>query len=609
MFKTTTTYVVSPTTLLDKVFTDGIPTNAFIDKGRCAIGATYGEIIDKRRCTIIVVPNIGILLNKKDAHPELDIVYGEVSYEEVRAIITAYKPGQKIMTTPEGMSKIMKAAEETGRLNELYNDWFLLLDEAHTFITESYREDILRPFDYFWDFKQKSVISATPYIFTDIRFKILDYHKIEFTATLGKVTVVNAVSVPGTLNYMLQQADNLTGNLHIFYNSVREIRDIIIRSGITKCNIYCADDQNGDNKIKLGELVKHFVSEPKTGNYKKINFYTCKYFEGWDLYDDSAIVVLVTDVHKPHTKVGVSTKGKQAIGRLRDTPLQILHITNHHHVKYMKPLDTFKEEYTLDANFLIKQNEEYIAYCSEIGTKPKEDQRLIKYADINKTTKSATLNTMKLDQQINESASNEVYNHIKYIYQAWKDAYFEVDAQYSDHKLETGTTIKRKSASKQFKEDYKRLLDFKKQQGEHMIFYLGSTKEEEVKRTNPIAYKAYKLLDEATVKKLNYNVKKIEAAIILKENTLAEVKLLRLLFQYFRVNERYTNEYIKNKLQELYNTLSIKDESGKIKIATANQLAEKGRFETKECKIPQLKGKPVNGYIVMRQQFNLRMAA
>jgi hypothetical protein len=45
MFKTTTNYHVDPKLRLDKIFTDGLPINSFIDKGRCAIGATYGEIM------------------------------------------------------------------------------------------------------------------------------------------------------------------------------------------------------------------------------------------------------------------------------------------------------------------------------------------------------------------------------------------------------------------------------------------------------------------------------------------------------------------------------------------------------------------------------------
>ena len=124
MFKTTTTYLVSPKTRLDKVFPNGIPVNAFLDKGRCSIGGTYREITDKSRCSIIPVPNVSILHDKKSEHPEIDIVYGDVSYEDVKAMFATRKPGHKILTTPEGVPKIMRAAFETGRLDEVYREWF-----------------------------------------------------------------------------------------------------------------------------------------------------------------------------------------------------------------------------------------------------------------------------------------------------------------------------------------------------------------------------------------------------------------------------------------------------------------------------------------------------
>jgi hypothetical protein len=142
-----------------------------------------------------------------------------------------------------------------------------------------------------------------------------------------------------------------------------------------------------------------------------------------------------------------------------------------------------------------------------------------------------------------------------------------------------------------------------------MTFFLGGTPEEEVKASNPTAYTAHVHLDEATMIQLKYNVKKVEAAIIPKENTIAEVKLLKLIGQLFKVGERYTNEYIKSKLQEIYIKLDIREENGKVKVANANDLGDRGRFEIKDCKIPSGKGKPINGQLVLRAQFGLRMVA
>ena len=601
----TITYKVNPKTRLDKIFTNGLPVNAFINKGRCAIGGTYLEIMNKSRCSIIVVPNISIILNKLIDHPDMDVVYGDVSFKGTEELLKVYEPGQKIMTTPEGMRKIMSAAEVNGRLEEITNDWLLLLDESHTFISEYYREDILLPFKYFWSFKKKSIISATPFEFTDTRFKDLQHYKITFTEPLGTIKLVNARSVEGTLNLLLQNASTLPGNLHIFLNSIAEIRDAILRAELTECHIYCADDKDGNNMAKLGDLAKHFVAEPKTGEYSKINFYTCKYFEGWDLHDDNATMVLVTNFHKEHTMVGVGSKGKQAIGRLRKDAYQIVHITNHKYINQMKPLQAYREYFTDEAKHQIDHHYKTVERHIKNGFKLIPDPRLKHFCDVDKTTHKATLDPMKLDQQINQAANNEIYNHIDFIKKDWEDAYFKVEIEDSDVVLETKTALKRKSGAKQLEEDYKTLLEHKSSQQASNVFGLDRSLENRIKVSNPTAYQAAKLIDEQTMIAMKYNVKKVQAEVILKEYNLKEVKLLKLIGHEFKVGIFNSNEDIKNKLQAIYNKLEVKDhKTGKIKIASAEQIRSKGLFEADDTKRNKEHGK-----IIIRAQFSLRMAA
>src|SRR5436190_13596182 len=110
MYKTQTNYHVSTKLFLDKIMKEGLPSNAFIDKGRCAIGGTRLEIMFKERCSIIAAPNISILLSKQTAHPDVDIVYSDIPNAKIREWLMAYKPGHKLLTTPEGMRRIMRIA-------------------------------------------------------------------------------------------------------------------------------------------------------------------------------------------------------------------------------------------------------------------------------------------------------------------------------------------------------------------------------------------------------------------------------------------------------------------------------------------------------------------
>ena len=231
MFNSHTAYTVGITVYLDKIF-EYLPANAFINKGRCGIGGTTLELKNKNRCSLIVAATVGILKDKKKSTPELFIVWADVKLEDVKAQLALQLPAQKIMCTPEGIKKVINAAIELEMYDHLKEEWFLLLDECHTFISEDYRKYILRPFEYFWDFKLKAIISATPYYFSDERFRTLDYYEVNFTEPLGTITLVNCKSVFGTLNSILEEAKSEKGRYHIFLSSVHEWPHIVKRCGI-----------------------------------------------------------------------------------------------------------------------------------------------------------------------------------------------------------------------------------------------------------------------------------------------------------------------------------------------------------------------------------------
>lgn len=601
--------MVSIGTFMSDIFPIGLPMNAFINKGRCAIRGTSIELELKTRTTLIIVPNISIILSKSTSERITDrpdyIVYGDISNAEISAMLKDSRVGIKIMSTPEGMRRIMRLAEQENLADHIKANWFLLLDESHTFISELYRKDILAPFDYFWSFDNKSIISATPYFFSDERFSSLDYYEIKFTEKLGTITVVNAVSVHATLEYLIDNRDQFPGNLHIFYNSVTEIKRAVLQSELEDCNIFCADDKDNNNMQKLGELQKFFVAEPRKGLYKKVNFYTCKYFEGWDLYDYQATIVLVTDCHKEHTKVGIASKGKQAIGRLRYEPVQIMHITNHEHEPAMIPLAQYKAAYTNDALRIIRNNNEHILNAE--FDKFKGDNRADKFADVDPKTKIAKLNVYKLDQQINESACNEIYKHIKFIIEDWGKAYYDVDIQYSDLRLVSHSQQARKSASKQLEEDYNELLRIQDERSLGAMFSFGKGRDQLIREANPIAYEAFLLLDKATMVDLKHNVKKVRQEITIRKNGSKEIKFLKLSKAAFKRDTFYTNEMIKSKLNEFYRKLDIRDpKTGEIMKADPKHLGQEGRFQIVSRR-RIVKGKRLSGQVIVSYSLDVNV--
>lgn len=606
MFRQIFNYFLKKDNWIGKVFHKRLPENAFIDKGRCAIGGTTLETKYKKRTSIIIVSNIGIILNKQFAdeieeRPDY-VVYGDVTQSQVNQIIKKVKLGDKIMSTPEGIRKIMRAASKTGRLAEVYKEWFLLLDECHTFITENYREDILAPFEFFWKFEKKSIISATPYYFSDPRVYTLDLHKIEFTEPLNTVTIVNAISVDATLNYILKEAVKFPGNLHIFYNSVTAIKQAVVRSGIQDCHIYCAGNEK--NLSKLGDLQHLYCPQPSKDNFKKVNFHTSRGFEGWDLKDENATVILVTDFRKPHTAIGIGNKGKQAIGRPRNPIHRILHITNHKCRPRRLKLEDYIKAFNADATELISNHNQFIK--TNRTEKLSTDPRLKYFADVDKKTKYATLNTYKLDQQINEAASKGSYQHIKFIIEDWKAAYFDVELKQCKRKLESKTQSNRKSSATILREDYTLLKEYYSQEKD--LFIIGDSTDEIIKKRNPIAYDAYHQLSESLLNKVKFNFKKVKNALTIKSNANAETKASRLIKSKFQINQFYFNSDIVSTLQKIYNNVKLIDpKTGQIKVASPIQLDEVGRFIIKKGRRVNSVGVKENGYYIVDHNLGLKV--
>ncbi|RZK06362.1 MAG: hypothetical protein EOO43_21805, partial [Flavobacterium sp.] len=371
-FKSYKPYTLANDAYLFQLFTE-LPANAFINKGKCGNGGTTLEILNSNRSSIIVVPNRTIVKGKRDNHLFMQDVMAEVSIRQIEIFLMKDNSSKKIITTPEGMTKIIKAATTIGLIDVLYNDWFLLLDECHSMATEIFRDGILRPMEYFWQFQSKTMISATPYFFTDPRMKLLDYYHIKIQGSLGKINLVDAFNVKATLQMLIDQSLKTGERLFIFFNSIYDFKALVKKCGLNhqNCSIYCANDREGKNIQKLGEYKSMLKAEPDNNAFTLINFFTTANFEGWDLNtDERCKMVVATDVNLPHSTVGMN-KCFQAFGRWRLTDSnkhltpELYHITNHRNRKTMKPLEEISIEYTDRAETLISH------YNSLVDTKKK----------------------------------------------------------------------------------------------------------------------------------------------------------------------------------------------------------------------------------------------
>ena len=79
-----------------------IPTNTILNKTLTGCGATYGEIVHAKRHSIIIEPNVPVILGKKAEHPFLFAVYEGITKEDVKAYLEERAIFPELYSAPKG---------------------------------------------------------------------------------------------------------------------------------------------------------------------------------------------------------------------------------------------------------------------------------------------------------------------------------------------------------------------------------------------------------------------------------------------------------------------------------------------------------------------------
>jgi hypothetical protein len=587
---------------LSEVF-DILPSNAIINKGRCGIGGTYLEI-EAQRNSIIIVPTNAIIDDKcfvnGDLKPNYFVVRGSFTKKDFIALkefIESPAIGKKIFSTPEGLRKIVHCG---ALVANIYSNWFLLFDESHTPITDNYRKGILEAFQFFFHFDNKALISATPYRFSDSRFKLFDIYNIKFRGInkmirgfIGKIKIINTNNVMTLLHSYLINDISYPGRVHIFLNSVTEIAKAIRVSGIKDYSIFCKDDIK--NTKKLDELRCRMKDAPNELTYSMFNFYTSKYFEGWDLKDENATIIIVSDINTLTLKSGVSNKCVQAAGRNRLISHQIVHITNSRNVHEFKTIDELENGLALTADSTINKYNEHLLESKERNfvCNNRFKDLAFEFADIDKLTNKAVLNTYKIDQIVNQEFSNQQFNHFDYIIKAWKEAYYKTTSV-NAYVPALPTNISKLNQINRVKAVVECLDEILTKSSIDSSLYLNLLK------TFPIDTKeitdAYHEIGGEQMKKLGYNLKFIKKAVIESKNESAEEFIKRDYLTKMGTGEHLIVNItpILQALYIKYNYLNSRTE--KHKIATAADL--KNYFPNAK----QFRRGKINGYRIELQK-------
>ncbi len=306
-----------------------IPTNTILNKTITGCGATTLEI-NASRDSIIIVPNVPVIVGKKAKHDFLFTVHEGISKEDVKAYLAGEHDGyRKIMTTPEGFDKkVLPAMYETG--TPIYEDYFLLLDECEKTIQDvGYRGDIYLPVEDFFKFKGKAMVSATPIIPSDPRFEDQGFETLKITPTYDHrqpLTLIVTNNTVAVLRKSLELTAEKQAKVCIFINSTDTILGLIETLKLQgRCKVFCSE--TSVRKLKRQNFSD--VSD-KLGELADINFLTSRFYSAVDIeLPYKPYVIILSDVIRaefsmidPHTEV------VQAIGRFRNGITKVFHISN-----------------------------------------------------------------------------------------------------------------------------------------------------------------------------------------------------------------------------------------------------------------------------------------
>ena len=199
-----------------------IPANTILYKTLTGLGATYGELKADRN-SIIIEPNVPVIVGKcndpKNRGDNLFGVYEGIYTDDlVKYLEASTNKRIKILTTPESFAKVKDAFELMDM--DVYGTCFLLFDECHKIVKDvDYRSDIILPFDDFFLFNEKALVSATPILFSDPRFESQNFQTIKIEPTFEYKLPIKLIHTNNVLEQLKRELGKLDTTICFFINS------------------------------------------------------------------------------------------------------------------------------------------------------------------------------------------------------------------------------------------------------------------------------------------------------------------------------------------------------------------------------------------------------
>lgn len=531
-----------------------IPTDCILSKKIPGCGATTLEL-NTNRDSIIIVPNVPVILSKCNKYPNLLGVYEGVGQHQVVEYI-GNTDVRKIMTTPESFSKVKLACEKLG-LN-IYADFFLLMDECHQLIKDvDYRIDIVMPMNDFFKFDRKALVSATPIGFSDPRFDENLFYTIEIEADYDyrqEITVTHTYNIAKAVEEYLETHN---GTVCFFINSVVEIYSLMKHFDLlNESAVYCAPKSR--LKLKNEYNFANAYSEWSPNTMKRLNFFTGRFFTAFDLeLEYKPDLVMISDPYTAeHTILDIDTDCIQICGRFRNGINSATHIYRANPDCIVKSREQIEWEISAHEFAYETVNTFYnnadskasrFAFGEALETLP---FRKFQYPDYTK-------NWFSIDKEIHFVLTKGKYQSQIFITKWYIDCHFFNPTFSPCEYNEDNETFKIIRAARSVKDKRRKMVELLSNIEEPASEYAMDFKND-MRKIDPFIVNAFEVLGKERIEEVKYSQKQMREDMILAERK--GNKVLRLIKNKFSVGNDYMNETIVKEISRIFETLGIHPE-------------------------------------------------
>lgn len=538
-----------------------IPTNTILYKKLTGLGATYGEL-KADRDSIILEPNVPVIKGKckdpKHAKDNLMGVYENVTVDSIVKYLQASKEKHiKLLSTPESFSKIKAAFEEIDR--DIYSTCYLLFDECHKIVKDvDYRENITLPFDDFFMFENKGLVSATPLDFTDPRFFKQKFQIMEVQPNFEYAQPLNLYHTNNVLQELKKRIGNIEKPIFLFINSTETIYSIMNKLDILEqSTVFCA--YNSVKNLKDKKFSQAY-SDWDTAKMNKYNFLTSRFFNALDIeLAFQPEVFIVTDVTiATQSIIDPFTDTIQIIGRFRNGIVSASHITNTDYKFQVRS----KKQLQFRINVFEETYKTLKAYYDNATS---DELRDAVKAILNNHPLTPLLNTdgtknwFKIDNYLAENLVQGYYNSFDELVKNYKQCKsFKLNYESTAYKLSDTERLKRENKSLSIKAKRREIVEqLEILKGDETSIAMEHKRE--LIRTDAFIVQAYDELGKAKIEELKYSQSQIREAMILKKynENRTGTEFIEMVKNRFKAGQSYELSQINKIRDEIYSLLNM----------------------------------------------------